>query len=62
MLFCRPDRAELYRRHGFAELPGPVLVEQLGGVVEMPAVTMWRALTDGARPQDGTVRVRGLPF
>ena len=64
MLFCRPDRAELYRRHGFAEVPGRVLVDQSDsdGVVEMPPVTMWRPLTDGVRLRDGVVKVHGLPF
>jgi hypothetical protein len=62
MLFCRPDRAELYRRHGFDEVPGPVLVDQPDGVVEMPPVTMWRPLRSGASLLDGPVKVHGLPF
>lgn len=62
MLFCRPDRAELYRRHRFVEVPGRVLVDQSHGVVEMPPVTMWRPLTDGVRLRDGAVKVHGLPF
>jgi predicted GNAT family N-acyltransferase len=62
LLFCRPDRAELYRRHCFAEVSGPVLVEQPDGAVEMPLVTMWRPLKRGARLPGGTVKVHGLPF
>ena len=62
MLFCRPDRAELYRRHGFAEVPGPVLVDQPDGVVEMPPVTMWRPLKARGRLPDGALKVHGLPF
>ena len=62
MLFCRPDRAELYRRHGFAEVLGPVHVGQPDQVVEMPPVTMWRALRDGVTLPDGAVKVHGLPF
>lgn len=62
MLFCRPDRAELYRKYGFAEVPGRVLVDQSTGVLQMPPVTMWRPLTEGVRLHDGVVRVHGLPF
>jgi predicted N-acetyltransferase YhbS len=62
MLFCRPGLAEFYRRHGFAEVSAPVVVDQPGGVVEMPPVTMWRPLKDGAKLPDGQVRVLGLPF
>ena len=62
MLFCLPDRAGLYRRHGFEELLGPVFADQSGGVVEMPPVAMWRPLQPGAQPTAGAVTVRGLPF
>lgn len=62
MLFCRPDRADLYRRHGFTEVAGPVLADQPDGVVEMPPLTMWRPLKDGASLPDGAVKVHGLPF
>ena len=62
MLFCRPALVELYRRHGFAEVPGPVLVDQPSGVVEMPWVTMWRPLKRGASFADGVVKLHGLPF
>jgi len=64
MLFCRAENVGLYRLHGFAEIPPPVLVEQPGGLIEMPAVgvTMWRPLKDGARLPAGNVKVNGLPF
>jgi GNAT superfamily N-acetyltransferase len=63
MLFCRPEMAGLYRRYGFAELPGPVLVGQPGGVVEIPGgVTMWRPLHPNACLPEGAVKVHGLPF
>lgn len=62
MLFCWPDRADLYRRHGFAEVPGPVLVEQPDGVVEISMVTMWRSLEQGATLPSGRMRLDGLPF
>ena len=62
MLFCRPALVERYRRHGFAEVPGPVLVDQPSGVQEMPWVTMWRPLKQGATFEDGIVKLRGLPF
>jgi GNAT superfamily N-acetyltransferase len=64
MLFCRPEIAGLYRRHGFAEVPGPVFVDQPDGIVELSGagVTMWRPLKVGARLPDGIVKVNGLPF
>lgn len=62
MLFCLPDRVPLYRRHGFAEIPPPVLVEQSGGIIEIPTVTMWRPLRAGAELPEGSVRVEGFPF
>ena len=62
MLFCHPDRADLYRRHGFTEVPGPVVVEGPDGPVTMPMVTMWRPLREGAALPAGPVRVSGLPF
>jgi GNAT superfamily N-acetyltransferase len=62
VLFCWPDRAELYRRHGFAEVPGPVWVGQAERIVAVPHVTMWRPLKPGAALPDGDVRVEGLPF
>jgi ribosomal protein S18 acetylase RimI-like enzyme len=64
MLFCRSENAGLYRRHGFAEVRGPVFVDQPDGVVEVSAAgkAMWRPLTAGARLPEGIVKVNGLPF
>lgn len=62
MLFCQPDRAELYRRRGFAEIPRPVLVDQQTGAIEMPMVAMWRGLRDGVELPHGPAKVDGLPF
>jgi predicted GNAT family N-acyltransferase len=62
MLFCMPHRVGLYRRHGFAEIAPPVLVEQSSGVIEIPTVTMWRPFAPGAELPDGRVRVDGFPF
>ena len=64
MLFCRAENAGLYRRHGFAEVPGPVLVDQPDGILEIsrPGATMWRPLKAGARIPDGIVKVNALPF
>jgi len=61
MLFCLPALVELYRRHGFAEVQGPVLVDQPSGVLEMGGA-MWRPLKDDATFAPGTVRLHGLPF
>ena len=64
MLFCRAETAGLYRRHGFAEVPGRVLFDQPDRIVEVSGagVTMWRPLKPGARLPDGIVKVSGLPF
>ena len=64
MLFCRDEMTELYRRHGFAKVPGPVFVDQPDGAVEIRGrgMMMWRPLKAGARLPDGTVKVSGLPF
>lgn len=66
MLFCRTETAGLYRRNGFAEVSGPVLVDQPDGVVELSAagagMTMWRPLHPGVLLPAGTVKVNGLPF
>jgi predicted N-acetyltransferase YhbS len=62
LLFCRADRAGLYRRLGFAEVGATVSVEQPDGEVKMPMLTMWRALRPGLSWPKGSVAVRGLPF
>jgi GNAT superfamily N-acetyltransferase len=64
MLFCRAESAGLYRRHGFSEVRGTVLVDQPGEVVEVSGsgVAMWRPLNAGARLPGGMVKVKGLPF
>jgi GNAT superfamily N-acetyltransferase len=64
MLFCRVELAGLYRRLGFAEVPGRVFVDQPDGTVEISGagVTMWRPLKAGAELPDGVVKVDGLPF
>jgi GNAT superfamily N-acetyltransferase len=63
MLFCRSEMAGLYRRHGFADVPGPVFVDQPGGAEEITGGgrMMWRPLRAGARLPDGAVKVTGLP-
>lgn len=62
MLFCHRDRAGLYARHSFAEVDPPVLVQQPGGYAEIPQVTMWRPLRDGASLPPGRLTVHSLPF
>lgn len=62
MLFCHRDRAGLYARHGFVEIVPPVLVRQPGGLVQMPLVTMWRALSKGGSLPSGRLILRSLPF
>jgi predicted N-acetyltransferase YhbS len=63
LLFCRPDRAGLYAKLGFATVEAPVSVGQPGGTrADMPLDTMWRPLHDGATWPDGPVVLRRLPF
>jgi predicted N-acetyltransferase YhbS len=62
LLFCHADRAGLYRKLGFSELPGPVLVSQPGGYAPMPQRTMWIPLAKGVTWPPGSVRVNSLPF
>ncbi len=64
MLFCLAPLVGLYRHFDFADVPGPVLFDQPGGVVETPAggVAMWRPLKPGVWLPDGRVKVIGLPF
>ena len=62
ILFCHEDRAGLYRRLGFVEMPGDVLVEQRSSYATMPQRTMWIALHDDATWPPGNVIVHSLPF
>jgi predicted N-acetyltransferase YhbS len=62
ILFCHPDRVGLYDRLGWGEVEPPVHVQQADGYAEMPMVTMWRALADGASWPSGHLAVQGLPF
>jgi predicted N-acetyltransferase YhbS len=62
ILFCHDNRAGLYRKLGFAQLSGSVLVEQPEGHVSMPQLTMWLALRDQAIWPQGEVTVHSLPF
>ncbi len=62
ILFCHPDRAGLYQRHGFVETGRPVFVQQLSGFVEMPQLAMWRVIRDGATLPPGRVLVHSAPF
>ena len=62
MLFCHEDRAGLYRRLGFVDLPGEILVEQPSGHATMTQRTMWLALHGDASWPPGKVIVHSLPF
>jgi GNAT superfamily N-acetyltransferase len=62
LLFCHRNRAGLYRRHGFAEVPPPVLVGQPDGRAEIPMVSMWRPLREGAELPAGQLVLSSLPF
>jgi predicted N-acetyltransferase YhbS len=62
ILFCHEDRAGLYRRLGFVDIPGEVRVEQPTGHALMPQRMMWLALHEGATWPEGEVTLRGLPF
>jgi predicted N-acetyltransferase YhbS len=62
LLFCHRNRAGIYRRHDFVEVPPPVLVQQPDGPVEIPQVTMWRALRPGAELPAGRLTLLSLPF
>ena len=63
LLFCRPDRAGLYTKLGFAQVDAPVEVGQTGDRrVAMPLDTMWRPLRPGVSWPDGPVSLPGLPF
>ncbi|HEY1522771.1 MAG TPA: GNAT family N-acetyltransferase [Solirubrobacteraceae bacterium] len=62
LLFCHRNRAGLYKRHGFVEIPPPVLVEQPDGPVEIAMVSMWRPLREGWEPPAGQLVLRSFPF
>jgi GNAT superfamily N-acetyltransferase len=62
ILFCHRDRAGLYERHRFTEIPPPVMVQQPDGFVEMPQVAMWRPIRDGGTLSPGRVKLLSLPF
>jgi predicted GNAT family N-acyltransferase len=62
VLFCHRDRAGLYERHGFGEVPPPVLVQQPDGPVPVPMVTMWRALREGGQLPPGQLVLLSFPF
>jgi predicted GNAT family N-acyltransferase len=62
MLFCQPDRVELYERFGFVQLRESVRVQQPAGTVDMPMETMWRPQRPGVSLPPGQVEVPGLPF
>ncbi len=62
ILFCHRNRAGLYHRHQFTEIPPPVTVEQPDGCFEMPQVAMWRAIRAGCSLPCGKVKLLGLPF
>jgi predicted N-acetyltransferase YhbS len=62
LLFCRPDRAGLYAKLGFAKVDAPVDVGQPDDKrIDMPLDTMWLPLRDRAWPE-GPVSLPGLPF
>lgn len=62
LLFCLEDRAGLYRRLGFTEVDGDVLVSQATGYEVMPLRTMWRALGPDAAWPEGQLVLHSLPF
>jgi predicted GNAT family N-acyltransferase len=62
ILFCHRNRAGLYVRHQFVEIPPPVLVQQPDDFAEIPQVAMWRALREGVPLPGGRVRLLSLPF
>ncbi len=62
LLFCLDGRVGLYRRLGFAEVSGEVLVRQSAGYEVMPLRTMWRALKPRAQWPSGQLVLHSLPF
>ncbi len=63
LLFCLPDRMGLYRKLGFTEVEGEVLVKQpSGGYQVMPMRTMWAPLGPDALWPSGPLVLHSLPF
>jgi predicted N-acetyltransferase YhbS len=62
LLFCYDDRAGLYRKLGFADVPGSVRVGQPACYVTIRDRTMWRGLQPDAQWPHGDLIVHGLPF
>jgi|GEM_PF-1200474 len=62
LLFCRASLIPLYGSLGWQPLDADVHVEQPGGPVPMPLVTMWTALHEGAGRPTGAVRLLSLPM
>jgi predicted GNAT family N-acyltransferase len=62
ILFCHRNRAGLYVRHQFVEIPPPVLVQQPDDFAEIPLVAMWRTLREGVSLARGRVKLLSLPF
>ncbi len=62
VLFCRADRAGLYRKLGFNEVVSDVVVAQPEGSARMPDFTMWQGLGAQTAWPDGAVVVHSLPF
>ena len=62
ILFCHEDRAGLYRKLGFVEIPDDVWVQQPVGHAPMTQRTMWISLHGPSTWPPGEVIVRSLPF
>jgi GNAT superfamily N-acetyltransferase len=62
LLFCRPDRVPFYESLGWAPLQATVSADQPTGPVEIPLVTCWTALGQGASAPTTDLHIDGLPF
>jgi GNAT superfamily N-acetyltransferase len=62
LLFCRPDRAGIYRKLGFRELDDRVDVAQPDGRRTLPLDALWRPLAPEATWPEGPIHVVGYPF
>jgi GNAT superfamily N-acetyltransferase len=60
-LFCLPPLVPFYERMGWQALASPVLIEQPGGEIESPVVSMVLPLKGESWPQ-GMVRTQSLPW